>query len=70
LEDGADAYRTAIRWTLQGTHLGPGVYGNPSGKRISILGMSHYLVRDGKIAQEWTVFDEFALLKQIFRNNE
>jgi predicted ester cyclase len=67
LADGPETYRTAIRWTLQGTHLGPGIYGKPSGKRVSILGMSHHLVSNGQIVQEWTVFDEFALLKQIFR---
>ncbi len=70
LADGPNAYRTASRWTLQGTHLGPGIYGNPTGKHISILGMSHHLVRDGRIVQEWTVYDEFALLKKIFNTND
>jgi len=70
LADGPDAYRTATRWTLQGTHLGPSFYGDPTGKRVSIMGVSHHLVKDGRIVQEWTVFDEFALLKCIFTLND
>jgi len=30
-----------------------------------ILGISHHLIQDGRIQNEWTLFDEFALLKQI-----
>ncbi|RME80437.1 MAG: hypothetical protein D6775_16215 [Caldilineae bacterium] len=67
LAGGSDRYRTATRWTLSGTHLGPGVYGPPTGRRVSILGISHHLVADGCIQQEWTVYDEFALLKRLYR---
>lgn len=56
---------TAARWRLDGTHDGPGRWGEPTGRRISLLGFSHHLVVDDRISAEWTVFDEFALLKQI-----
>jgi predicted ester cyclase len=59
-------YRVAIRWTLQGTHSGPGVYGEPTGKRILLLGITHAIVQNGKFVKEWTAFDEFALLKQLY----
>ena len=65
LEDGPSSYRIATRWTLQGTHDGPGVYGQPTGKRIYLLGITPHQVLAGKFVQEWTVFDEFALLKQL-----
>ncbi len=58
-------YRVAVRWTMQGTHQGPGYLGEPSGKRVHLMGISHYLINNGKISREWTTFDEFALLKQI-----
>ncbi|NWF71061.1 MAG: ester cyclase [Chloroflexi bacterium] len=58
-------YRTATRWRMRGTHTGYGLYGEPSGKRIHILGVSHHLIKDDRIQKEWTLFDEFALLKQI-----
>jgi predicted ester cyclase len=61
-----DGYRVAVRWWLQGNHTGPGHYGAPSGKRIQLLGFTHFLIKDGKFVKEWTLFDEFALLKQIY----
>jgi predicted ester cyclase len=61
-----DGYRVATRWTLQGTHDGPGVYGEPTGKRIRLMGITHQLIQAGKFVREWTVFDEFALLKQLY----
>lgn len=60
-------YRTATRWRMKGTHTGFGVYGEPTGNQIHILGVSHHLIKDGKIQNEWTLFDEFELLKQIHR---
>ncbi len=67
LNDGPDRYRTATRWTMMGTHTGPGIYGTPTGNQIKIMGISHHLVENGRFVQEWTVFDEFALLKQLYR---
>jgi len=55
----------ATRWRIDGTHDGPGRWGYPTVRRVTLLGFSHQLVVNGSIAAEWTVFDEFALLKQI-----
>ncbi|MEM6281395.1 MAG: ester cyclase [Chloroflexota bacterium] len=65
--DAEIGYRTATRWRMRGTHTGFGIYGEPTGNPINIMGMSHHLIQDGKIQREWTIFDEFALLKQIHR---
>jgi predicted ester cyclase len=67
LRESPGRYRTATRWTMMGTHTGPGIYGPPTGKPIRIMGISHHLVENGKFVQEWTLFDEFALLKQLYR---
>ena len=67
--DEETGYRTATRWRMKGTHTGYGVYGEPTGKRMNILGVSHHLIRHGRIQNEWTLFDEFALLKQLHRPN-
>ncbi len=64
--DETEGYRAATRWTMRGTHTGYGMYGEPTGKPIRLIGMSHHLIQNGKISYEWTVFDEFALLKQLF----
>ena len=58
-------FRVATRCTFHGTHEGYGPYGAPTGRRIFLIVISHHTVRGGKITQEWTVFDEFALLKQL-----
>ncbi len=65
LGDTQAGYRVATRWTFQGTHEGPGVYGAPTGKRVQVMGVSHHHIRDGVYAQEWTLFDEIALMLQL-----
>lgn len=67
LAEGNNRYRTATRWTMMGTHTGPGIYGIPTGKNIRIMGVTHHLVENNQFIQEWTLFDEFALLKQLYR---
>ena len=69
LRESPGRYRTATRWTMMGTHTGPGIYGPPTGMPVRIMGISHHLVENGKFIQEWTVFDEFALLIQLYRPN-
>ncbi|MDF5721405.1 MAG: ester cyclase [Rhizonema sp. PD37] len=59
-----EGYRIAVRWTMQGTHQGPGYLGEAKGRRVNLMGISHYLVKNGKVLREWTTYDEFALLKQ------
>ena len=59
--------RVATRWIMHGRHDGPGWYGEPTGKRTVLMGITHHEIRDGKFVQEWSCFDEFALLKQIYR---
>ncbi len=66
LQEDENTYRTATRWIMQGTHKGVGIYGKPSGNTIRLMGMTHQIVRNGNFVQEWTVFDEFELLKQIY----
>jgi len=59
-------HRVATRFTLQGTHEGYGPYGTPTGRRIFLIGISHHVIREGKVVQEWTLFDEYALLQQLY----
>lgn len=71
-EDGAGGYRTSMRWSLVGTHEGDGIYGEPTGLRFRLWGLTQHLIKDGKLAEEWTLFNEFALLKRLHlaRQNE
>ncbi len=65
LPAGNKGHRVATRWTLLGTHTGPGWYGRPTGKRVRLMGISHSEVENDKITREWLLYDEMALLKQL-----
>lgn len=55
----------ALRWKLVGIHSGNGFFGSASGKEIVMPGICHYIVKDGKIHEEWMLFDGFDVLCQI-----
>lgn len=64
-DDGGGRYRTAVLWTMIGTHLGPSMYGKPTGKRVQVMGITNHIVENGKFVEEWTEYGEFNLLKQL-----
>ena len=57
--------KIAVRWVMEGHHLGYGSLGAPTRHRLFVMGMSHYHIKDGKIVDEWTVMDDLALLTQL-----
>lgn len=57
--------RIAMRWSFCGTNSGNGRYGEPSRAPISLLGITHFELRDGQIVNEWLVVDETAVYAQI-----
>ena len=63
-----DGYLTAVRWRITGTHRGAGIYGTPTGRPINMWGISQHRIMDGKILEEWTLFNEFAVMQQIYRD--
>ncbi len=64
--DPLKGHRAAIRWTFLGTHLMPGIFGEPTGKRARISGISHLHIKDGKFVAEWTLFDELGLRVDLY----
>lgn len=62
-EEGGVKY--AVRWTMDGHHLGYGSLGAPTGHPLHVMGVTHFHVRDGKIVDEWAVYDELAMLVQL-----
>ena len=60
-----DAKDIAVRWSIAGTHNGNGLFGVASGAPIFILGATHWRIINGRIREEWTVFDELAVRRQI-----
>jgi steroid delta-isomerase-like uncharacterized protein len=61
----AEGYLLAIRWSMSGTHTGPGRYGPPTGKQIHIWGITHWILQTGKVQKEWFMFNEFGVLLQL-----
>jgi hypothetical protein len=57
--------RAALRWTLQGKHDGWGVFGQPSGAEVFVLGAAHAEFGPWGLRREYVLFDETAILKQI-----
>ena len=55
----------AVRWTLDGHHLGYGTLGAPTGHRLFVMGVTHFHFVDGRIVDEWVVYDELSLLVQL-----
>jgi len=63
-----DGYRTAMRWSIVGRHNGWGIYGAPTGRPVHMWGITQHNIRDGRIFEEWMLFNEFAVMQQIFRD--
>ncbi len=62
-EEGGE--KVAIRWIMDGHHLGYGTLGAPTGRRMVVMGMTHLHIIEGKIVDEWVVYDELSMLVQI-----
>ncbi|MEL6112240.1 MAG: ester cyclase [Pseudomonadota bacterium] len=60
-----EAKDVAVRWSLAATHSGDGLFGAATGAPVYILGSSHWRLINGRIREEWTVYDQVALLRQI-----
>jgi predicted ester cyclase len=56
--------RIAVRWSVAANHEGEFANQSATGKPVYILGVTHWQLVDGRIAAEWTVFDELAVLAQ------
>jgi predicted ester cyclase len=71
----SDGEVVVCRTVLTGTHLGnpeiPFVQGGvfamvePSGKRVEIMQMHWFRVRDGKIVEHWAVRDDLTMARQL-----
>ena len=60
-----DGYLTSERWSAEGTHTGPGPYGEPTGKAVQIWGITQHEIVGGRIVREWLLFNELDLMMQL-----
>ena len=64
-----DGVIVAARWVLEGTTRPGALLGAcPAGKPVFMMGVSHMRFgEDGRIVEEWQVFDEVGVLAQAYR---
>ncbi|MEM9631665.1 MAG: ester cyclase [Pseudomonadota bacterium] len=57
--------RAALRWSLHGKHDGWGVFGNPTGAEVYVMGAAHAEFGPWGLRREFVLFDETSIWKQI-----
>ena len=61
----AEGNLMSARWRATGTHDGPLGEIQPTGRKVDISGQIIMRFEGAKIAEEWEVFDEMEMLKQV-----
>jgi steroid delta-isomerase-like uncharacterized protein len=61
----AEGERLAYRWTFRGTHTGELMGIPPSGKDVTIAGITFVRIEGGRIVAQWNSFDVLGLLQQV-----
>ena len=61
----ADGDKVIERFTAGGTHEGPLMHIEPTGRTVTLGGINIFRLNDGKIAERWGILDQFALMQQI-----
>ncbi|GAA2295016.1 ester cyclase [Streptomyces kunmingensis] len=57
--------RVAVLWTMHGSYRGTAAFGPLTGQPVTMLGVSQFLVQEGRIVKEFRVYDEISLRAQI-----
>ena len=56
----------AIRWTVRGMHAEGGFDCPGDGAEVLILGISHWRINKNGIVEDWTLYDQLAIMRQIY----
>ena len=64
-ENNNEPKKAAIRWSLFGKHNGSGIFGSPSGADVYVMGINHAEFGLRGIKNEWALYDETMIWKQI-----
>lgn len=60
-----DGYLTSMRWTWIARNTGHSIYGPPTNKRVVCSGIANCVVKGENIIEEWVVYNEISLLRQV-----
>jgi steroid delta-isomerase-like uncharacterized protein len=61
----ADGDKVATRWTARGTHTAEIAGIAPTGKDVTVSGLTISRFAGGKVVEEWTTWDTLGLLVQL-----
>lgn len=61
----AEGDKVVTRWTWRGTHSGEFMGAAPTGKKVSMTGITIHRLRDGKIQEGWWNHDFLGVLRQL-----
>ena len=61
----AEGDKVVNRWTWSGTHKGEFMGIPPTGKYVTLTGISIHRIEDGKIAEQWHEVDMMGLMQQF-----
>jgi predicted ester cyclase len=61
----AEGDKVATRWTGRGTHTGEIVGIAPTGKEVTVTGLTISRIEGDKVVEEWTTWDTLGFLVQL-----
>lgn len=61
----AEGDKVAYRWTYRGTHQGELIGITPTGREVTITGITINRISEGGIQEEWNNFDQLGMLQQL-----
>jgi steroid delta-isomerase-like uncharacterized protein len=61
----AEGDKVVTRWTVRGTHKGEIMGIAPTGKQVTMTGISIDRIEGGKIVEEWNEMDMLGMMQQL-----
>jgi steroid delta-isomerase-like uncharacterized protein len=61
----AEGDKVVLRWSARATHQGDFVGVAGTGKPVTMSGTETWLIREGKLQEEWAHWDTLGLLRQV-----
>lgn len=61
----AEGDKVVVRWTARGTNTGELMGISPTGKQITVTGISIFAITGGKVVEQRTTWDTLGMLQQL-----
>lgn len=55
----------AFRWTGRGTNTGELMGIPPTGREVTVYGMTYTRIVDGQVREDWTIWDTLSMMQQL-----